>query len=212
MGYRPRGVGLTGRGRNAPSPVFVCRWKHPPTARPLRGLLPPPPEGAGECLAIDPDTVSGEQERDSGVSVHTDGRERISPGRCIHGESPRGGGADGEGAERPFPCLRVSLETFLAGSPPLLSPVSLVERFTWITPTARPLRGLLPPPARGGGQSVAIVRIPCQGRGKLDFGRVFTLTAERGSLPGGVSMDNRPRGEGLTGRGRNAPSPVSTWH
>ncbi len=184
MGYRPRGGGADGEGAERPFPCLRVSLETPPPPGRYRGLLPPPPEGAGKCLAIDPDTVSGEQERDSGVSVHTDGRERISPGRCIHGESPRGGGADGEGAERPLSCLDVALKTSLAGSPPLLSPVSLVERFTWITPTARPLRGLLPPPARGGGQSVAIVRIPCQGRGKLDFGRVFTLTTEWGCSPG----------------------------
>ena len=252
----PRG-GADGEGAERPLSCLDVALKtflagSPPPPGRYRGLLPPPPEGAGKCLAIDPDTVSGEQERDSGVSVHTDGRERISPGRCIHGESPpRGGadgegaerpfpclgmssktslagsppppgrsaassrplngggqcmaivripcqgretgfqqgvhvdgrerifspwhciygespprgGADGEGAERPFPCLDVALKTSLAGSPPLLSPVSLVERFTWITPTARPLRGLLPPPARGGWQSVAIVRIQRQGRG-----------------------------------------------
>ena len=139
------------------------------------------------------------------IAVH-EGRERIfgefitgnrvwgcTPGQCIDGESPRGGGADGEGAERPFPCLDVSLKTSLAG----------------ITPASRPLRGLLPPP-QGGGQSLAIVRIPCTG-GKRILTRINRDTVVD-ALPGSVSMGNRPRGEGLTGRGEaetTPPSPVS---
>jgi len=56
----------------------------------------------------------------------------LFPGQCIEGESPRGGGADGEGGrDGPRPCLDVS-----SGN---------LSR--WITPTARPLRGLLPPPS-----------------------------------------------------------------
>ena len=49
--------------------------------------------------------VPSEQEQDSG-RVFTLTVERLSlPRQCVDGESPRGGGADGEGAERPFPCL-----------------------------------------------------------------------------------------------------------
>ncbi len=69
-----------------------------------------------------------------------------------------------------------------------------------ITPTSRPLRGLLPPPFEGAGSAWRLARIQCTGT-RQDFGRVFTSTAERGSPPENVSMGNRPLGVGLTGRG-----------
>jgi len=75
----------------------------------------------------------------------------LFPGQCIDGESPPlGGGADGEGeAETP---------------PAPVSCVSSENLSRWITtPTARPLRGLLPPPFRGGGQCLVIAPVAVPG-------------------------------------------------
>ena len=90
-------------------------------------------------MAIDPDTVSGEQERDSGVSVHTDGRERISLMEPYKGRiAPVGEGLTGRGVEHPPPlslaCHRDNVLT--SGN----------------TPAARPLTRPPPAPSRGGGQ------------------------------------------------------------
>ena len=57
----PVGEGLTGRGRNAPSPVACVSCGGVLTSGSTPHL---PAAAAGECLAIGPDTVSGEQERD----------------------------------------------------------------------------------------------------------------------------------------------------
>ncbi len=193
----PRG-GADGEGAERPLSCLDVALKtflagSPPPPGRYRGLLPPPPEGAGKCLAIDPDTVSGEQERDSGVSVHTDGRERISPGRCIHGESPPRGGADGEGAERPFPCLGMSSKTSLAGSPPPPGRSAASSR-----------------PLNGGGQCMAIVRIPCQGRETGFQQGVHVDGRERIFSPWHCIHGESPPWGGADGEAETAPpSPVA---
>ena len=82
----PHGGGADGEGDGrSPAPVAACHRDtvltsgNTPTTRPLRGLLPPPREGAGKCLAIGTMAVSGEWNRISVKGVHVDGRGRISP-------------------------------------------------------------------------------------------------------------------------------------
>jgi len=127
------------------------------------------------------------------VFTLTAGRGSV-PWQCIDGESPRGGGADGEGGGgdgSPLPCLRVSPGTSRAGSPP---------------PPGR-YRGLLPPPSQGAGSAWRLTRIPCTAQ-KQDFGRVFTLTAERGSVPWHcIDGESPPRGRRLAGEGAERPFP-----
>ena len=81
------------------------------------------------------------------------------------------------------------------------------NHFLWNTPASRP------PPE--GGRAVYGDSPGYSARGEeLDFSRVFTLTAEKGSSPRGtVSMGNRPVGEGLTGRGgrRRRLPPLLSW-
>jgi len=91
-------------------------------------------------VAIDPDTVSGEQERDSGVSVHTDGRERISLMEPYKGRiAPVGEGLTGRGVEHPPPLsLACHRDTVLTSGSTHLSPecclcknIPGVERGLW---------------------------------------------------------------------------------
>ena len=115
--------------------------------------------------------------------------------QCIYGISPRGGGVDGEGWME---------------HPPLLSPVSLGERYSWKHPRLPAAPRPPPAPSGGGGQCVAIDRIAgAMGSRKGISVRVFT--SSRGSAHPGrdtVSMGYRPVGEGLTGRGGwNIPLP-----
>ena len=65
-----------------------------------------------------------------------------------------------------------------------------------------------PAPSIGGGQCVAIGQMAVAGDGNRILRGVFT-DALVDALQGTASMGNRPVGEGLTGRGRNAPSPVA---
>ena len=87
--------------------------------------------GAGECLAIGPVTVPWAGAGSLGGCQVRPRRDCQIPGDCIHGESPRGGG----GWNIPLPCLL---------SQPL-------NGFRWITPTARRVPRLLPPPSEGAG-------------------------------------------------------------
>jgi len=59
-----------------------------PTARPLRGLLPPPREGAGKCLAIAPDSRAMGGERIFQECQVRPRRDCQIPGHRIYGESP----------------------------------------------------------------------------------------------------------------------------
>ncbi len=150
-GYRPVGEGLTGRGVEHPpplSPVSLVERYSPttPTARPLP--RPPPAPSRGRAVWDDsPDTVHGGM---NGISVRVialTAGEVVCSWQCVYGISPPWGrGSTGRGVEHPPP----------------LSPASLVERYSPTTPTARPLRGLLPPP-QGGGQYGMIARIRCTG-------------------------------------------------
>ncbi|MDK2863644.1 MAG: hypothetical protein PWQ46_1354 [Methanomicrobiaceae archaeon] len=104
MGYRPVGEGSTGRGGwNIPLPCLLRLWLNgvrgnTPTARPLRGLLPPPSGGGGQCGAIVPDNRAMGSRKGISVRVFTLTAERGSLSwQCIYGISPIGGGADGEG-------------------------------------------------------------------------------------------------------------------
>jgi|GEM_PF-2426685 len=109
----PAGEGLTGRGRNAPSPVSCVSTRHPfpreietpPPPGRCRGLLPPPPEGAGKCLAIAPDTVSGEQEQDfSQGCSHRAADLLILAGTLYRWDiAPVGVGLTGRGRNAPSP-------------------------------------------------------------------------------------------------------------
>jgi hypothetical protein len=136
----PAGEGLTGRGRNAPSPVSCVSTRHPfpreietpPPPGRCRGLLPPPPEGAGKCLAIAPDTVSGEQEQDfSQGCSHRAADLLILAGTLYRWDiAPVGVGLTGRGRNAPSP----------------------VAACHWIHPRL-PARSAPPPaPSRGGGQ------------------------------------------------------------
>jgi len=80
------------------------------------------------------------------------------------------------------------------------------------TPTARPLPRPPPAPSRGGGQCMAIGRIPCTGR-KRDFMEFSVRPIRACLLQGTVSMGNRPRGGGARrGEGGTSPAPVPTCH
>ena len=134
--------------------------------------------------------VAGERERDLGEGVHVDGREIICfLAVCLRDITPWGrrlAGEGGGGYGSPLPCLLCLWLNGIRRPPP---------------PPGR-YRGHRPPP-QGGGQSVAIARIPCQGEGK-DFVRVFTLTAES-DLSLAVIYGESPRGRGLTGKGVEHP-------
>ena len=115
MENHPRGGGADGEGgwRRPPplSPVFLVeRYSSTtPTARPLRGLLPPPREGAGKCLAIAPDSRAMGGERIFQECQVRPRRDCQIPGHCIDGESPPWEGAEGEGGgTSPAPVARVS--------------------------------------------------------------------------------------------------------
>jgi len=97
----------------------------------------------------------GREQYLSGVSGETAAR-RSPPGQCVNGQSPPGSGADGEGG----------------GTSPSPVAVSLVERFTLTTPTARP------PPSEGAGSAWRLARIQCSGL-KKDLCGVSGETAAR---------------------------------
>ena len=139
----PVGVGLTGRGWNIP---FPCRSRFP-----LNGIYrSPPPPGAssassrplerGRAVRGDwPDSRGRGREQDSSGGFHGEpGEGMLFPGSASMGYRPRGGGADGEGAERPFPCLLHLNQT-------------LRFHVRQATPTTRRFQRLLPPPSEGAG-------------------------------------------------------------
>ncbi len=148
-GESPRGEGLTGRGEAETAPPSHVACVSPverftsitPTSRPLRGLLPPPPEGAGSVWRLARIQCTG-TETGFRQGVHTDGREVASSLTPYRWD--------------------ITLQGDGRSSSPM-SPVSLVERLSPKHPR-RPARSAPPPaPSRGGGQCMAIVRIQCIG-------------------------------------------------
>jgi len=179
---RGRGRRGGGEAETTPPPMSPASLDEHLFARPppppgrCRGLLPPPSEGAGKCLAIVRIQCPGGREGIP-VRVFTLATERGSLSwQCIDGISPRGGGADGEGAERPFPCRCV----------PLVHP-------------HHPAAPRPPPaPSRGGGQSVAIAPDTVHGEQEQDFSqgcshRAADLLILAGTL---YRWDIAPRGRG----------------
>jgi hypothetical protein len=148
----PWGWGSPGRGERP----FPCRSRFP-----LNGIYrSPPPEGAGSAWRLTrwPCTERKQDLR----RFLTDALVDALQGTASMENPPRGRGSPARG-ERPFPCR---LHLTLNG-------------FRWNTPTARPLRGLLPPPTRGRAVDWRLARIPCPGGRKQDFGRVFTSSRRR---------------------------------
>ena len=132
-GIAPVGEGLTGRGVEHPPPLsrrvtgngFQCEQSTTPASRRFQRLLPPP-QGGGQCLAIAPDTVHGEQELDFGEGDRVYGREVVCfRGSASMGNRPRGGGGSpGRGVEHPPPlslCLWLNVFRLTIPSPPLSS-------------------------------------------------------------------------------------------
>jgi len=110
-------------------------------------------------------------------------RDDLLPGSVSIEYRPRGGGADGEGGGGDGSPLfqRVTGNGILGGNRN--------------TPTARPLPRPPPAPSRGGGQSVAIVRIAVHGeRERIS---VWVIASNRGSAHPGrgtVSIEYRSHG------------------
>ena len=97
-----------------------CPVHRSPASRPLRASSRPL-KGAGGVWRLARIAVHEGRERIFGEFITGNRVWGCTPGQCIDGESPRGGGADGEGGGgdgSPRPCLDVSLKTSLAGSPP----------------------------------------------------------------------------------------------
>jgi len=103
-----------------------------PTARPLPRPPPAPSGGGGQCMAIAPDTVHGEQELDFGEGDRVYGREvACFRGSASMGNRPRGGGGSpGRGVEHPPPLSQRVTGNGFRGAPLPLSPASLVERLS----------------------------------------------------------------------------------
>ena len=119
------------------------------------------------------------------------------PGDCIHGESPRGGGARrGGGWSIPLPCLLCLWLNDIRRPPP------------------PPGRSAAPPAPSRGGQCGAIVRIAVPWAERGSSASVRSRPQRDDLLPGSVSIEYRPRGGGARrggGRRRRLP-PVSTCH
>jgi hypothetical protein len=195
----PLGEGQTGRRQKPPplSLLSIC-W-HPALNMPASptppGLRPPPPpQGAGAVVAIPGESRIRESKPLRQLPLQT---------RPIHwtvGGIPTGGGADGEGAKSPLPCLCFQYAdipypgqrgTREARGPP---PEDLCSQYIGIPHPARPPASS---PAPGGPR--AVVAIP----GERPYPGRIPITG-----PWEVS----PLGEGQTGRGQKAPSPVSAFN
>ena len=170
----PRGVGQTGRGQKPPplSLLSIC-WLLSPQAEGHQRSQRTTPRGSLISICQHPPPRGG-----PGAVVAIPG-ERPYPGRIpMHwtvGGIPTGGGADGEGAKSPLPCLWV--------------------QYASIPHPARPPASS-PTPGRAGGSRGDT-------RGKAVPG-AYPQTLDRGRHPHG--------GEGQTGRGQKAPSPVSAFN
>jgi hypothetical protein len=91
------GVGQTGRGQKAPSPVSAFNMPASPTPPGLRP--PPPPRGAGAVVAIPEEGRIQESRPTRWLPL-----QPLPIHWTVEGIST-GGGADGEGAKSPLPCL-----------------------------------------------------------------------------------------------------------
>jgi len=148
--------------------------------------------GAGECLAIGPETVPWAEAGSLGGCQVRPRRDCQIPGDCIHGESPRGGGA------RRWRGWNIHLP---------LSHASPVERFSLEHPHL-PARSAPPPaPFRGGGQCLAIGLVAVPGdRDRISAG--CSHQAVEMLFPGSASMGYHPAWVGLAGGG-GGTSPLS---
>ena len=192
----PVGEGLTGRGRNAPSPVFACRWKHPHRPAATAASSRPLQRGRASVWRLTRIPCPG---RGTGFQqgVHTDGREVVSSRGTVSMENrPRGEGLTGRGRNAPSPVFACRWKPFSLDHP---------HRPAAAAASSRPLQ-----------------------RGRAVCGdSPDTVPGERETgFWQGVHVDDRVGmlswavypwriaavGEGLTGRGRNAPSPVSACH
>ena len=127
-------------------------------------------------MAIAPDTVHGEQELDFGEGDRVYGREAVCfRGSASMGNRPRGGGGSpGRGWNIPLPCPDVSPGTVFVEHPfPCLLRLWLNGIHGTPPPPGR-YRGLLPPPARGGGQCLAIAPDSRARGGNRIFGEFLT--------------------------------------
>jgi len=159
---------LGGRGRDVPSP---CLRVSPGTVFGQRVDQPPPPGRfaassrplyRGRAVSGDsPDTVHGKETGFHGAFGETD-KSLPPPWHRIDGESPPWGrrldGEGGGGYGSPLPCL---LCLWLNG----------IHR---LPPPPGRYRGLLPPPARGGGQCLAIAPDSRARGGNRIFGEFLT--------------------------------------
>ena len=199
MGYRPAWEGLTGRGWNIPLPCLMrlrLNGVHrlPPPPGRSRGLLPPPARGR----AVWGDWPDGRARGGERIFQECQVRPRRDcqiPGDCIHGISPRGGGADGEGVEH---------------SPPL-SPVSPVERYSLEHPhlpaahaaSSRPL-------PRGRAVDWRLARWPCPGLRQELWGGCQVRPRRDCQIPGHRIHGESPRGgRGSPVAGVEHPPPLS---
>ena len=140
-----------------------------------------------------PDALSVEEKRIP-AGVHDSRGPPVAPYRW--GITPRGRLTGRGGASRP--CLLTRLKTSLAENPSCLP--SLAGGYGSPSP---PGRSVAPPPPRGGGQVFGDSPGYSARREEQDFGRVFTLTAERTSPVAPYRWIITPVGEG--GRRRLPP-------
>jgi hypothetical protein len=214
----PRGVGQTGRGQKPPplSLLSIC-WllspqaeghqrsqritprgslisicQHPPP-RPASGLLPRP-KGRGQSWRYPGKAVSGR------VNPCASSLFRLAPYTGPWEASPRGEGQTGRGQKASSPVSAFNMPTSPTpgrGAPE--KPEDHPPRISALNISASPTPpGLWPPPPAPGGPR-AVVAIP----GERPY---------PGRIPITGPWEASPRGEGQTGRGQKAPSPVSAFN
>ena len=112
----------------SPGTVFNASSRPTPHLPAARAASSRPLPGGGQCMAIAPDTVHGEQELDFGEGDRVYGREvACFRGSASMGNRPRGGGGSpGRGVEHPPPLSRRVTGNGFRGAPlpPPPSPAS----------------------------------------------------------------------------------------